>query len=206
MIKNYIFDFGNVIAQFYPEKLSEPYISDEIKRKEVAQIVFDRLYWDKLDYGTITDDEVKKALSERLDNDVCDAGIKTYDNWVKNLIPVPKMPELVSDAKNAGKKLYLLSNISIGFANTYCDVEWIEKTFSLFDGLVFSGTIGMVKPERRIFEHILEKFSLKAEETLFVDDSEKNIKGAKEVGIEGYLFDGDADKLREFLKSKGAVL
>ncbi len=93
-----------------------------------------------------------------------------------------------------------MSNISIGFANTYCDVEWIKGTLSYFDGLVFSGVVGMVKPDRKIYEYILNKFNLKAEETLFIDDSEKNINGAKSVGIQCYLFDGDADKLREFLK------
>ncbi len=202
MIKNYIFDFGNVIAQFYPEKLSAPYIPDEKMRKTISEIVFDRIYWDRLDDGTITDDEVKEALSERLPNEMCDAGIKIYDNWVKNLVPVDKILELVYDIHKTDKKLYLLSNISIGFANTYCDVDWIRKTLSLFDGLVFSGVVGMVKPDRKIYEYILDKFNLNPEETLFIDDSEKNINGAKSVGIQCYLFDGDVDKLRRKLYEK----
>ena len=57
----------------------------------------------------------------------------------------------------------------------------------------------MVKPNAEIFEYILKKYSLKAEECVFIDDSEKNIVGCEAVGIKGYLFDGDADKLRKHL-------
>ncbi len=62
MIKNYIFDFGNVLAEFYPDKLTAPHISDEETNKIVREVVFDRLYWDKLDMGTITDEEVKDEI------------------------------------------------------------------------------------------------------------------------------------------------
>ena len=57
----------------------------------------------------------------------------------------------------------------------------------------------MVKPNSNIFEHLMKSFKLKANECLFIDDSQKNIDGAKKVGIDGYLFDGDAKKLRNYL-------
>ncbi|MBQ4110637.1 MAG: hypothetical protein IJC74_07115 [Clostridia bacterium] len=66
MMNTYIFDFGNVLAEFYPEKLTEPYVTDINDIKYLSEAVFDRLYWDKLDAGTITDDEVKEALIKRL--------------------------------------------------------------------------------------------------------------------------------------------
>ena len=53
----------------------------------------------------------------------------------------------------------------------------------------------MVKPNKEIFEHLLGKYNLNADECLFIDDSEKNIEGAKALGINGYLFDGNAVKL-----------
>ena len=125
---------------------------------------------------------------------------KVYDGWVKTMTPVANMQELISDIKKTDKKLYLLSNISIGFADTYTEVPWIKDILENFDGLVFSGKVGMVKPDRDIFEYILSNFSLKAGECLFIDDSPVNIEGAKSVGIKGYLFDGDAQKLRDYLK------
>ena len=102
------------------------------------------------------------------------------------------------DIHNSGKKLFLLSNISEGFAKTYPEVKWIKELFNNFDGIVLSGTIGKAKPNKDIFEYVLEKFGLNADECLFIDDSPKNISAAKSVGIDGYIFD-DADKLREFL-------
>jgi putative hydrolase of the HAD superfamily len=57
----------------------------------------------------------------------------------------------------------------------------------------------MVKPSAEIFEHLLNKYSLKAEDCLFIDDSAKNTDGAKSVGINAYLFDGDSKKLNEYI-------
>ncbi len=199
MIKNYIFDFGNVLANFYEEMLTEPYVQDEVLRKTISTVVFDRLYWDKLDDGSITDDEVKAEIRRRLPKEHGELGCLVYDSWVKTLTPVPGMPELVADLKRAGKKLYLLSNISIGFGETYQEVPWIRELLECFDGLVLSGQIGMVKPHREIFEHLLDTYSLEAKECLFIDDRAENLKGAKEVGIGGYLFDGNAEKLRTYL-------
>ena len=199
MIKNYIFDFGNVLAEFFPEKLTAPYVKNEDMKKRISDIVFDRIYWDKLDEGTITDDEVKAGIRSRLPEDEGDIACEVYDNWVNTLTPVENMQNLICDIKKSGKKLYLLSNISIGFANTYSEVKWIKELFLNFDGIVLSGTIGKVKPNKDIFEYLLEKFSLKADESIFIDDNKNNIDGAESVGIKGYLFDGDASKLRKFL-------
>ena len=93
-----------------------------------------------------------------------------------------------------------MSNISIGFANSYKNVKWIKELLDNFDGIVLSGTIGMVKPDRSIFEYLLSKYSLKADECMFIDDREINIEGGEAVGIKGYLFDGDAEKLRDAIE------
>ncbi len=199
MIQNYIFDFGNVLANFYEEMLTAPYVADEVLRKTISDVVFDRLYWDKLDDGTITDKEVREEIRRRLPEEQRELGCLVYDSWVKTLTPVPGMGELVTALKKKGKKLYLLSNISIGFAETYREVPWLKALLGQFDGLVFSGVIGMIKPNRDIFEHLLDTYDLKPEECLFIDDRQANIDGARAVGVDGYLFDGDAEKLREFL-------
>lgn len=199
MIKNYIFDFGNVLAEFYPEKLTKPFVEDEKLRKEISEIAFDRLYWDKLDDGSITDEEVKEGILSRTDETTGKLACRVYDNWINSLTPVPYMEKLICDIRKTDKKLYLLSNISIGFAEKYGEVKWIKELLACFDGLLFSGPLGKVKPKKEIFEHLLREFNLKADECLFIDDSEKNILGAEKAGIKGYLFDGDAEKLRDYL-------
>ncbi|MBO5363850.1 MAG: HAD family phosphatase [Clostridia bacterium] len=199
MIQNYIFDFGNVLANFYEEMLTEPYVPDAKLRKTISEVVFDRAYWDRLDDGSITDEEVRTEIRRRLPEEHWELGCLVYDSWVKTLTPVPGMEKLVFDLKKAGKKLYLLSNISIGFAESYREVPWLEKLLGCFDGVVFSGMIAMVKPNREIFTYLLDTYSLKPEECLFVDDRKENLQGAETAGIRGYLFQGDAEKLRKYL-------
>ena len=199
MIKNYIFDFGNVLAEFNPEKLTAPYVEDEEIKKRISEVVFDRLYWDKLDDGTITDDQVKEKIRSRLFGDEADVACRVYDNWVNSLSPVENMQQLIFDMKKSGERLFLLSNISKGFKDAYVEVEWINELLDGFEGIILSGPIGKIKPNRDIYEYLLKTFNLKAEECLFIDDSKKNIDGAALVGINGYLFDGDAKKLREFI-------
>lgn len=200
MIKTYIFDFGNVLANFYPEKLTAPYVSDEAERKHLAQTVFDRAVWDKLDDGTYSDEDAKTEICKNLPEEKHEVACRIYDNWIENLTPVTGMVELIEDIRREGdKKLYLLSNISRGFAANFCKTAWIRDLFDNFDGLVLTGTLGIVKPTREIFEYMFDTYGLRAGECLFVDDSEKNIRGAEAVGINGYLFDGDAQKLRKEL-------
>lgn len=199
MIKNYIFDFGNVLAEFYPHKLTAPFVSDEETLEAVSRVVFDRVYWDKLDLGDISDDEVKEGICERLPDSWRDVACMVYDNWVNTMTPVKGMQQLVCDIKKSGKGLYLLSNISVKFAESYTNVKWIKELLSCFDGLVLSGEIGMVKPNKEIFEYLLNKFNLKADECLFIDDNASNVNAAMTMGIGAYQFDGDADNLRKYI-------
>ncbi len=200
MIKNVIFDFGNVITIFDPEKMTKPYVENDADLKCVSEVVFDRLYWDPLDRGTIDDEEVREALRLRLGERLGEIGCRVYDNWMFNLEPVEGVTELILSLKKSGKKLYILSDISKGFAKGYRNVEWLNRLFSNFEGFVFSGTVGMVKPSKEIFEHLLKTYSLNADECLFIDDRKANIDGAASVGIKGIVFDGDCETLKKSLK------
>ena len=199
MIKNYIFDFGNVLARFDTDALTAVTVKDEKDREIVRNVIFDRLYWDRLDAGTITDEEVKEGFRSQLPERLYGAACEAYDRWIMLDMPVPGMPELVKDIKKNGGKLFLLSNISIGFAENYHKNPFASELFSYFDGLVFSGPLGITKPNKEIFEYLLKTYSLNAEDCIFIDDREDNVEGAVAAGIKGYLFDGNAEKLRKEL-------
>lgn len=200
MLKNIIFDFGQVLVRFDPYYMTKAYIEDENDCLLSMDVIFDRLYWDRLDMGTITDDEVKEGICSRLPKRLHEKAIAVYDNWMFHLPFIDGMKELVYSLKKSGKKLFLLSNISIGFSEKYELVPEVNEVLSLFDGLVLSGPIGLIKPYKDIFNHLLTKYSLDANECIFIDDNEKNIEGSNNVGIEGYLFDGDAKKLKRYLE------
>lgn len=196
MVKNYIFDFGRVLVHFDLDYMTSAYIKNKSDCDLAKNIIFDRLYWDKLDAGTITDSEVLDGIFARLPEYLHNDAEKVYLNWYHNLPVIDGMRELLAEIKSKGARLYLLSNISIGFADNYINVPEIKFLLEPFDGLVFSGKIGLTKPKKEIFEHLLSKYSLKAEECAFIDDSPINIKGAESIGIKGYLFNGDAKDLK----------
>ncbi len=200
MTKTVIFDFGNVLVHFSPKALTAAVVRDPVAAAQIEAVLFDRLYWDKLDDNTISDDKLLAAVCDRLPPALHDAARRVYDAWWERLTPIDGMAALVRDIKTAGRQVYLLSNISVGFVEGYRSAAWLDELLAPFDGLVFSGPLGLVKPDPAIFAHLLDRYDLCAEECLFVDDLPTNIAGAASVDIAGYVFDGDAEKLRNFLK------
>lgn len=200
MFKNYIFDLGHVLTPFDAYALTRVYVKDEEDVALVAETVFDRLYWDRLDAGTIEDAEVTEGFLSRLPERLHSAALNAYNNWIENLQPIPGMPGLVRDIKARGHKVFLLSNTSVNLYENYHRSPWMKELFSAFDGLIVSGVIKLTKPSKEIYKYVLDTYTLKAEETVFIDDNRKNIEGCESVGIRGYLFDGDVAALRDFLE------
>ena len=200
MIKNIIFDFGQVLVHFEPEYMTRKYCENDNDVNLLKDVIFDRLYWDRLDDGTISDEEVITKVKERLParlHKVCE---EIYYNWYYNIPAFEGINDLIIELKEKyGMKLCLLSNISKGFAEHVKNNDY--PILNYFDDLVLSAVCGYTKPSYEIFDYICTKNSLKKEETIFIDDSQKNINGAKNYGINTYLFDGDVPKLKEFLLS-----
>ncbi len=197
-LKHVIFDFGQVMIRFDPHYMTEQYIKNEDDITLVEQVLFDRLYWDRLDSADITDGEVLAACRERLPERLWEGAERVYYNWIHHLPEIAGMRELVKELKAHGKHVFLLSNISEYFAAHAEEISVLSE----FEGCVFSAVVGMVKPNADIFAYICRTYGLDPKETLFVDDNEKNIRGAEAFGIEGYLFDGDSAKLKAFLAER----
>ncbi len=200
-MKNYIFDFGMVLFNYNTNYMTGLYTENKEDRDFLESVVFDRLYWDRLDRGEMSDSEVIEAIRQRVPERLAETAVKIYNNWIDNLMPIPGMADLLGIIKNKGGRLYLLSNISIGFAENYRNVPAICSVLSLFDGLVFSGPIHMAKPDPAIFRYLLNKYQLSPEETLFIDDNPKNIEAAQLLNLHTFLFDGDSGKLLRWIES-----
>ncbi|MBR2615870.1 MAG: HAD family phosphatase [Clostridia bacterium] len=199
MIRNLIFDCGQVLIRYVPEEIVRAFVKDEKAVRRISQVLFDRLYWDRLDDGTVSDEEVKASVSARLPAELCEGAMAAYDGWFCACPVISGMPELLRAAKERGYRLYLLSNISCGFAEGYSTVPALNALLSHFDGLVFSGPLHCVKPNPEIYRHLLQTYDLVPRESLFIDDSQKNLDGAAAFGIKTYLFDGNVSALRSFL-------
>ena len=195
-IKNVIFDFGQVLVHFEPSYMVGAYVDDVNDRALLEEVVFDRLYWDRLDKGTISNEETMSLIKERLPERLWDVADKIYYNWIYNIPEIDGMSELLSHLKNEhGVRLFLLSNISNYFASHSMEIPILKK----LDGLVMSAPIGIVKPSYEIFDHICKKYDIFPNEAIFVDDRVDNIEGAIAYGINGYVFDGDSEKLKNYL-------
>ena len=114
--------------------------------------------------------------------------IQMYDDdWEKMLkCELPESIDLLKELKSMGYGIYGLTNwsaekIGYAFAN--------YSFFSLFDGIVVSGVEKVVKPDRKIYEILLERYSLKPGECVFIDDNQDNVDMAKVLGINAIRFD-----------------
>lgn len=197
MVKNVFFDFGQVLVNFIPYDLTKAYVTDENDIKLVEGVLFDRIYWDKLDAGTITDEEVMSSVFDRLPQRLHNQAEQIYYNWIYNIPEIKGMEDIIIRLKNKGINICILSNISKYFVKHYKEVSILKH----FDKFVFSAACGLVKPNRDIFDYALKKYGFAPKETLFIDDRTDNIEGANKAGIMGYVFDGDVNKLDQFLKS-----
>ena len=119
--------------------------------------------------------------------------------WDRPILPIDGMYELVEELKRAGYGIYLLSNASVR-QREYWPREPCQQ---FFDGVLISSDIGSVKPERKLYETLTERFQLKPEECFFVDDSPLNVTGALRCGWSGTVFHGDAAELRAEMRSAG---
>jgi len=102
------------------------------------------------------------------------------------------MFELLAAARENLGRLVLLSNIHVDGARYIRDGEG-RDWFSLFDHLVLSCEHKLLKPERAIYELALDAVGALAAETLFVDDNQGNVEGARAAGLSSFLFVSEAD-------------
>ena len=195
-MKNVVFDFGQVLIHFEPSYMVGKYVSDPDDAKLLEEVVFDRLYWDPLDIDAISDAELVSLAKKRLPERLWDVTDTIYYNWIYNLPEMEGMSDLITYLKERyGCKIFLLSNISAYFAEHYKEIPILEK----MDKCIFSGVCKLQKPDEKIYRYLCSECDIIPEETVFVDDRIENIEGAQKVGITGYLFDGDAVKLRNYL-------
>ncbi len=106
---------------------------------------------------------------------------------------------ILHELKERRVPLYALSNWSAEmFPHAEEKYDWLE----LFDGVVVSGRVKMIKPDREIFDYLLDTFQLRAADLLFIDDHEPNVVAARSYGIAAHLFRG-AEGLRRELVTGG---
>lgn len=202
MIKNMVFDMGNVLIDYDPKRLVSSHVSDEKDAALIRSAIFLTPEWQKCDAGLMSDDELRYAILCRLPQRLHAMANKIFDIWHTHYLPIPAANALVSELKEKGYALYLLSNASM----RWFDYQYDYEVFSYFDGFLISANEKLLKPDPRIYLRLCEMFRLEPAECFFVDDQQKNVDGAKAAGFDGFaLTDYQYDELRACLAEKGIL-
>jgi len=197
VVRAIFFDFGGVILrteyqsprQHLAERLNMEY-------DDLVRLVFDSETSRKASIGVATVDAHWAAVMKRLNRPVVEAQ-SIRDEFFGGDVLDRGLIQLMRD---------LRSKYKIGLiSNAWNDLrEYIAKQgfADVFDAMIISAEVGVVKPDARIFQIALDQFQVRAKEAMFVDDFKENIEGCEKVGMQGLLFrdpERDIQKLKALL-------
>ena len=184
-IKNIVFDFGGVLLDWNPRYFYRAYFKDEQEMEYFLSNICTTEWNAEQDKGRSFEEGIR-ILQEQYPQ--YKEAIRLFkDKWEDMLKgEFPESVKLVKQLKEMGYDIYGLTNWS---AETIPLAYSKYEFFQLFDGIVVSGEENVIKPDPKIYEILLERYKLKAEESIFIDDSPTNIISAKELRFKAVLFD-----------------
>ena len=189
-IKNIVFDLGGVLIDLdFKSAINGLQKAGFTNVKEQLQ-AFDREgIFQKFELGEISADEFRASIRENSNVSLTDEEVDSLWNLMLLEIPREKL-ELILDLRSK-YMVYLLSNTNSIHWDYVCKNAFNYRGFRVndyFEKTFLSFEMHLAKPDKAIFEKMLEDANLLAEETLFIDDSEANCKAAAEVGIHAHHY------------------
>ena len=199
MIRNILFDMGNVLIHFDRRIFLDRLDISEADKQLLLREVFLSVEWVQMDRGTLREETAEPLMCQRLPEYLHGAVHSLVSLWDEPILPIAGMAELVEELKHNGYGIYLLSNASLR-QHAY----WHKiPGWQFFDGTVISADEKVMKPHPDYYRIALARFGLKPEECFFIDDAPANIEGALYCGIPGTVFHQDAALLRDQLRTAG---
>jgi FMN phosphatase YigB (HAD superfamily) len=189
MIKNIIFDLGNVLISFRPSEFFEKKGYPEYLRSKILSDIFRSREWLVLDNGDIT-------TREAIDSIAMKSSLKReeieliFNLRTEMMFPLDLNVRMLPELKKQGFRLYFLSNFPL---DVFEEIKTGYFFFTYFSGGIISSEVKLSKPDSRIFETLLERYSLVASESLFVDDLEVNVRAAENLGMKGLVTFGSGE-------------
>ena len=181
---NIVFDFGGVVFTWNSKELVAQYFSEPEVCNKVHKAIFGHPDWAEVDRGTLSLDEATRNSAERAGKQFEEISRVTYA-VPQALVPIPATIELIKRVKERGHTLFALSNMGI---DAMQHLRESYDFFDLFDHLVISSEIKMVKPEDQIFQYLINTYQLDTRQTIFIDDYAPNIETAARFGIQTIHF------------------
>ena len=183
MIKNIIFDLGNVIINYNQKKIINNFTEKEEEIKYIYDEIFHAPEWTLMDLGDITNDEAIEIINKRNEFKYEKLTQEFLHEWYKKQPINRDIVEIAKILKNNGYNLFVLSNM----ANQTYEYFKNDEFFSLCTGIVISAHEHVKKPDEKVYRLLLNRYNLNAKECLFIDDDDsgKNYETANKIGIKG---------------------
>lgn len=182
MYKSIIFDIGGVMVDFDPKSYLVDRLCNEATEEKVYDLTFGSETWKKLDAGLISRFDGSSSMLKKAREAGCEFEVQgVLDDWTHILRPRRRMQELVRRLKNHGYRVYYLSNIPSDILELLDQKGILEQ----FDGGVASCEVHINKPDHRIYQALLDRYHLKADECVFIDDNLANVQAAFSMGFAG---------------------
>ena len=185
MIKNYIFDLGNVVLILRWDKILDKYNINNQEKDLLNKHIFESDEWVKLDEGTISKKEAIDIMKSNLPENLHSICEDIMNSWHSGLVINNEIIDLINEMREKGYNTYVLSNAPLDI-DEFLEENDLKK---YFDGIILSAFDKMLKPNKEIYDLLLDRFKLNADECYFIDDKKINIEGAKAQGIDGFVFD-----------------
>jgi HAD superfamily hydrolase (TIGR01509 family) len=196
-----VFDIGNVLFHWDPRLLYRKLFSDEAEIEWFLREVCSPSFNLELDGGRPFS-EALADLAGRFPRYA--AEIRAYDErWLETTQGlIADSVEILETLRRNGIRNYAITNFS---AEKFSVVRILFPTLDAFDGIVVSGEERVVKPDPTIYRLLLDRYGLAPADCLFIDDSAKNVDGARAVGMHAHRFESVGD-LRSELQRHGFAI
>ena len=194
MIKNLVFDLGNVLIEWNSEKILTYFEPEKERQQVLRQVIFESGVWHQTDRGERSLKEACEEVLAQLDVSYHSAVKNILYHWYEVVHVYSGLQERIRLWSDQGYRIYILS--------TTCEIFYhIEKAgllpiYPLLPGYILSSEVGVVKPEAEIYHKLLKKYNLNPVESVFIDDIQANLDTAAELGFEAILSTSETENIR----------
>ncbi|MDE5610505.1 MAG: HAD family phosphatase [Odoribacter sp.] len=198
-MKNIVFDLGGVVVDWNPERLIREYPGDPEMPVALFEKGFFERFWPDYDRGRVSQTDIVKEISRFTGR--CYAESWDFVEFIKHsLRDLPVTQRFIKELSERGYRLFCLSNMSVEFYDYLKDRE----VFSYFEGQIISALEHVIKPEKEIYEVLMNRYDVVPEEAVFIDDLEQNVEAARQLGFHTVHF-ADKEKGMQELKAMLSV-
>ena len=184
-VRNVVFDFGGVLVSWRPQEIIDSFYAEPHLREALRLHAFQHDDWLDMDRGTLDEASVVRRCAARMARPESELR-KLFEHVRAALTPIEPTVALLRELRERkGVKLYGLSNMS---ETIFAYLHARHDFFKLFDGIVVSAKVKLLKPEPEIYEHLRDRFALDFGESVFIDDLQRNVDSARQVGLPAIQF------------------